>query len=79
MQRNEIKRTIKRKCLDIYNKELELKLKIIESLNCNRQMHAAIKELNIRQKNSANCIQMKDLVDHYKNKIGIADNNDHQK
>ena len=79
MQRNEIKRTIKRKCIEICNKELESKLKIIESLDYNRQMHAAIKELNIRPKNSATCIQMKNLVDHYQKKFGTADNSHHQK
>ena len=49
-QRSEIKRTIKAKCLEHYNKDVEAKLNIIEALDYNGQMHAVIKDLNIKSK-----------------------------
>ena len=53
-QRNKIKTQIKNRCLELCNNELETKLKIIETLDYNRQMHAAIKELSIKSNTTAN-------------------------
>ena len=64
-QRNKIKTQIKNKCLELYNNELETKLKIIKILDYNRQMYAAIKELSIKSNTTAKPLKMKDLMQHY--------------
>ena len=68
-QRNKIKTQIKNRCLELYNNELETKLKITETLDYNRQMHAAIKELSIKSNTTAKPHKMKDLMQHYKSKF----------
>ena len=68
-QRNKIKTQIKNKCLELYNNELEAKLKIIETLDYNRQIHAAIKKLSIKSNTTAKPLKMKDLMQHYKSKF----------
>ena len=76
-QRNKIKTQIKNRCLELYNNELEKKLKIIETLDYNRQMHAAIKELSIKSNTTAKPHKMKELMQHYKSKF--SKNNQHTK
>ena len=76
-QRNKIKTHIKNRCLELYNNELETKLKIIETLDYNRQMHAAIKELSIKSNTTAKPHKMKDLMQHYRSKF--SKNNQHTK
>ena len=74
-QKNKIKTQIKNRCLEIYNNELETKLKIIETLDYNRQMHAAIKELSIKSNTTTKPLKIKDLMQHYKSKF--SKNNQH--
>ena len=76
-QRNKIKTQIKNRCFELYNNELKTKLKITETLDYNRQMHAAIKELSIKSNTTAKPLKMKDLMQHYKSKF--SKNNQHTK
>ena len=68
-QKNKIETQIKNRCFELYNNELEKKLKVIETLDYNRQLHAAIKKLNIKSNKTAKSLKMKDFMQHYKSKI----------
>ena len=57
------------KCFELYNHEFETKLKTKKTLDYNRQMPAANKELSIKSNTTAKPLKMKDLMQHYKSKF----------
>ena len=60
---------MKNKFVELYNNEFETKLKIIEKLEYNIQIHAAIEELSIKSNTTAKSLKLKKLVQHLINKF----------